>query len=604
MLKEMYQKHQQQYQISFQQWMELLLFQLYLRKLGLQEIDSPVMKKQESTCMIQEIKKGLDQVISFVEMLDVIGFYEEMTQTESKNRGQIFTPGQVAKDIVEDMLRDANDLKGDEKFLDPCCGAGEFVIALFDALNEKLQKQIPKEEERKARIIKHMIYATDKDDLSVQMTKIRLALHAQVYDLCEHVFCADYLTSDLFEKEEFWGICTNPPYIGPKSLTPEYKKILRERYEQVYQDKGDISYCFVEKSMALLKEKGHLAFLMSRYFLEAHCAKKFRTFIGQYYVEKIKDYGGYLLFSNAKVSPCIIHIKKEQQHKKTFVEVKTAKKWTSFFAYKKQVEGQYWMLMAEEDFILYEKLRHKMPLSLGDVASFQQGIITGCDKAFVIDETSNLYGKDYAKMWIKNSYIKAYQYEDRGKKLLFTELIHEPDLDFAAHLKPFENRLKGRREVQKGCISWWHIQWPRDFAQKNQEKIIFPYKASRNLFAFDDQNALSSADVYHLYTKDPKMLRYLLLFLNSKMAMFLYYPLAKKVGKNLYEFYPNQLERLPLDTSFYEHPFIQEKAAEAIGQKIITRFFQEDIDDFFYQIFQLSDKDINRIEHHWETFHQ
>ena len=64
-----------------------------------------------------------------------------------------------------------------------------------------------------------------------------------------------------------------------------------------------------------------------------------------------------------------------------------------------------WIIIKEEDKIFYDKIESYCEYYLEDICTSSQGIITGCDKAFVIDKNDNkinLIDDRFLKSWVKN----------------------------------------------------------------------------------------------------------------------------------------------------------------------------------------------------------
>jgi len=92
-------------------------------------------------------------------------------------------------------------------------------------------------------------------------------------------------------------------------------------------------------------------------------------------------------------------------------------------------------------------------------------------------------------------------------------------------------------------------QWGRKQEIFEESKIVFPFKSNRNKFAFDE-GSYFSADVYALRLKGNTNYSYefLLFLLNSNLYEFYFKTFAKKLGEDLYEYYPNNLMKLKIPT--------------------------------------------------------
>lgn len=78
-----------------------------------------------------------------------------------------------------------------------------------------------------------------------------------------------------------------------------------------------------------------------------------------------------------------------------------------------------------------------------------------------------------------------------------------------------------------------------------KKKIVFPYKSSHNIFAVD-KGSYFSADIYCLLLKENSFFSYdfLVKILNSKLYEFYYKTYSKKLGGDLYEYYPNNVMKM------------------------------------------------------------
>jgi adenine-specific DNA-methyltransferase len=104
-----------------------------------------------------------------------------------------------------------------------------------------------------------------------------------------------------------------------------------------------------------------------------------------------------------------------------------------------------------------------------------------------------------------------------------------------------------RRECKKGYRKWYELQWGRNKSDYENPKIIFPFKSKSNNFYYDRDAYFCSADIYLMNNfKKGLALDYLLAYLNSEIFEFYLKCQAKKVGNNIYEYYPNKLNNLKI----------------------------------------------------------
>ncbi len=347
-------------------------------------------------------------------------------------------------------------------------------------------------------------------------------------------------------KGKFDTIISNPPYSGHKDLEKKLRESMRKKYPLVYKNKGDLYYTFFPKAYELLNEGGVLSFVVSRYFLEAESAGGLREFIlRNFRILYMYDYYGERPFSQG-IDPLIITLKKEKAPDNyTFPAVRGSMSFTS----EKKYLGKFSMTpITSEEYNLKEAIGRRTLLTLDGAGSFHQGIITGYDGAFVLkkDPEGNYpVEEDLLVPWIKNSYLKY----GRGQEE--SCLIYPPaDISgypkFMEYIENFRERLSSRREVLNNKRKWYELQWGRKKELFMGERIIFPYKGEKARFKVGE-NVFHSADIYS-YTTDIIPYPVLEYLLNSDIYDKYIKLHLKKLGRDLYDYYPSRLGkvRIPL----------------------------------------------------------
>jgi adenine-specific DNA-methyltransferase len=482
--------------------------------------------------------------------------YENITTNNlKKSLGQVYTPKNTIMTMIEMYDFSSTTRDSDNKIIDISCGSGYFLIPI-------IEKYVSKGFSVK-NIVKNLVYGVDKDEFSVFLTKLSILLkYPELENKDLNIFQGDILFDSInpIDNYKFDLIIGNPPYIGHKNLSKNYKEKLYKNYN-TYTNKSDISFCFFEKGYRMLKENGKIIFITSRYFMEGQNSFEIRKFLkNNYKIERIVDYNGSNLFKGVNISPLIIKLSKEKSLGNFNYSYLYNKKFHQVDFNQRNLKSDKWIIRPQNQLKLLRKLYSETQFRIKDFIEFKQGIITGLDKAFVVtDDTIKEYSfeKDLLKSWIKNSNI----YKDHIINVNNYKLIYSKDIDInlypktKKYLTQFKSRLEKRRECKKGIIKWYELQWPRKREIFEKEKIIFPYKAKEPTFFNDKNNFFCSADVYIGLCKD-KDIKYenLVKYLNSKIFKFICSIELKKVGKDLYEFYPYALENLPIinKTSFID----------------------------------------------------
>ncbi len=486
-----------------------------------------------------ELKGSID-----INKINISVLYENLTSDrEKKILGQVYTPENVIDEML-DIAFEGIAIDSDIKVIDPSCGGGYFLLRAFRRIKEKISSE--------RYILENMVYGVDIDKFSCFLTKISLCFEANVADINFNIYQNDFLL-DFKSDCKFNIIIGNPPYIGHKNINQRYREQLKNKYFDVFYDKSDISYCFFKAGKEILSENGKICYITSRYFMEAKYADRLRNYIqSNYDILKIYDYNGHKVFKNINVSPAIILMENKTCNIKN-VEVKKYSVTGEFISYNveaPELDSNGWVLLDYKQKNIYEKIISKCNFKIKDIGYIKQGIITGYDEAFIVNEEAinkNKLEKELMKKWIKNSNISKDSIKYDGQYIIYTNLIKEEGdyPNIIKYLTKYKDRLSNRRECKSGVRKWYELQWGRMLNLFEDNKIVFPYKSSSNNFFYDADGFLCSADVYTLIVDEQKVeYNYIVDYLNSSIFEFIFKCNAKKVGQKLYEYYPNKLENM------------------------------------------------------------
>lgn len=193
-----------------------------------------------------------------------------------------------------------------------------------------------------------------------------------------------------------------------------------------------------------------------------------------------------------------------------------------------------WYLFHEKDVQAILERIEEVGTPLEAICDVNQGVVPGCltvDKS-VIDvlpqKTIDDYGivegmgvlvlsgdevkqlgltkdeKSIIRPFFKNSDIHRYLVgRGEGKYLIYTnkdtKINKFPNI--LRHLEIFKPRLELKRETQEGRLPWWSLHWPREEHIFEGQKIVCPYRAEVNTFAYSDQPLYGSTDMYFITKK-------------------------------------------------------------------------------------------------------
>lgn len=554
-------------------------------------------------------------------------YRERLSKEKCKTNGIYYTPEPIVKLMVKEVLQEKEEYKN-LKILDIASGCGVFYSEILNYLIDD-KSDIEEMLDIKS-FISSNLYSIEKDKGSVEVLKNYLQKRFGL----KKDYKNNIITDDaLFPKNKkikegmFDIIIGNPPYVGHKSIDVDYSKKLRKYYPEVYVNKSDIYYCFFKIAIDYLKEGGVASLIVPRYFLESQSALLVRKFIEKNVeIISIVDFRNSNVFLNGiGVSPCIITFKKnisrllEKDNKEKEVVdnkkevlllnlpniriIKNKKDLDLLLSGKlirangyMDIDDTSWSLLTNSEKGIMDAIRKKQSYRLADIVDNYQGVITGCDRAFIVEKDSELLegmDKETIKRWIKSKDINPYFINDSDKVIVYTDDMKYSDIPniYKAQLKKYEERLKSRREVLRGIRAWYKLQWGRESMIFEQEKIIYPFKSKTNRFALDLDKSFFSADVYFFTIKDEFKEKisyiYLLSILNSRIYQIYMQSFLKKMGNSIYEYYPYRL----LET----YIFIDDsyKEIENLGKKILLEENESNIQILMNKIDIILEKSLN-----------
>ena len=204
--------------------------------------------------------------------------------------GEVFTP----EDIINTMLKTLPNnvwYNPNLKWLDPCCGIGNFFIVVYMKLMETLEKQFPNREKRHSHIIENMLYQVEYNKNNYNVAK-------HIFGNKANLVYGDFLKmkiGNLFNITHFNIILGNPPY---NSLGTKHYGI-----KNLYVD-------FSVKSFDIMQPNGYLLFIHpSAYRINNHKIQGPNVDLNDIYTNKqIMEIHMYSQAQTAKIMDIMMNI--------------------------------------------------------------------------------------------------------------------------------------------------------------------------------------------------------------------------------------------------------------------------------------------------------
>ncbi|GAB1429264.1 class I SAM-dependent methyltransferase [Ignavibacteria bacterium] len=330
-------------------------------------------------------KKASDKVDVLIKKYkgEKIGIeYENSLSDSHRNKeGVYYTPSWIAKDLFKNIK-----ITSDLKFLDPCCGSGNFLI-------EAIQLGVAPEN----------VYGFDIDENAVLITRQRIKDEFG-YDT-ENVKVGDFLQEAAKlsrEGKSFDLIFTNPPW-GKK-----IEKSEKEKYSALYRcgNSLDTTSLFLAASLSILNVNGFLGFLIQEAFFNITTFEDIRRKVMSKRILRFVDYGK--AFKGLVTKAQAIVIKNQTSNSLDLIECcledKVFNRTLESFTENPKNIFNFWTNETEAQVI---KQLYSMPhVTLKGRANWALGIVTGNNDRFCIDEPKEGYVPIYKGSDITKSELK------------------------------------------------------------------------------------------------------------------------------------------------------------------------------------------------------
>jgi len=276
-----------------------------------------------------------------------------------KAQGIYYTPKFVVRYIVENTVGPALEGKSlnearEIRILDPACGSGSFLVEALDYLEKhwRRQKWLPQSSLEadvkqkdffdyvtKVQFLTQNLYGVDLDSQAVEIAQLNLLLKAlnqrqQLPDLVNNIREGNSLISGTEEElkkyfgdnwqekkrfnweQEFKDIMAdggfdivigNPPYVQSRNIIDDAERYYYWAKYATDTNHSDIFSFFVQKGVALLKDRGFLGLILPATWLQLPSfASMRRILLNSCEIKRIATFESIRVFEDSEIEPLIL----------------------------------------------------------------------------------------------------------------------------------------------------------------------------------------------------------------------------------------------------------------------------------------------------------
>lgn len=350
--------------------------------------------------------------------------------------------------------------------------------------------------------------------------------------------------------EGFDVIIGNPPYINLEKLKVDSsiyasmhridEKGITQKTYQTHDSQGDLYTLFIERGLHLLRNGGHLSYIVPNKWEKVKYGRPFELFLNKNLYQLI-DFGNNQIFEDATTYTCIIRMKKEQNrgtlshsllniiNPETLVD--SIEECNEVFE-TSLIDNGIWTISSRYSFDMISKCKKQMS-TLGKYVGGEsyRGILTGLSSAFILSkvEADQIINKDVTskkvlRPFLQGRGLKSYVQAIPGSFLIFIPkgftaqgMSINRDIEplpaeekawewfknsypaISERLEPFKNKAKKRTD--KGDY-WWELRACAYYDKFAEPKIFYQKFQVKPCFIYDENNIFFNDSMWFLSVSD------------------------------------------------------------------------------------------------------
>ena len=409
----------------------------------------------------------------------------------------------------------------------------------------------------------------------------------------------------LDENGDFMGfdiVIGNPPYVNVQLMSVGEKEQYKKIYESFFK-RCDMFCLFLELGLLKLTSTEGVVTLIIPSVVHSNMSyQKIRDIILDHqWLSEVRYTGGDVFNAPTVDTTILICNKKGNENIKLtkaidFSNPKTHQVPADYFKKYNNVIS----IGDDQGSEIFDKLFNPNFDIVGNHFTVFQGIVTGNNPAFVFDTLQDALKKNVDASLLHplchGRDLEKYKVRSRERRILYIDNDVKIDnyLQTKEWLLCFKEALEKRREVRRGVIRWYGLQWPRVKAELDiKEKIMIQRTRNESLktrivATLDDTGVYGMEGIYFIIPKHSEdSLRYLLGILNSKLMNYLFATkflnLAIKAEYVKQVKLPNTSEKQKVQIEELVNAILQGKLSDADTSKE-----ESEIDFLVYHLYALT----------------
>ena len=443
-------------------------------------------------------------------------------------------------------------------------------------------------------------------------------------------------------------VIANPPYVRHEQIGG-LKPDLAQRFPSVYQGTADILVYFFARAIELMRPGGWLAFITSNKYMRAAYGKKLRGFLRDSLImSQVLDFGDLPVFAATSYPAVLVGQKgmASDAHKMRIADltipVRNALRNRGLSAtpetVNKAMDGlsgfmdrhghadypqrllrpSGWILEDPALIRLFERLmNHGTPLGEFVDGRIYRGVVTGLNKAFVIDRykrdelvEADPTSAEIIRPWLRGRDIKRWQADWAGNYIVAIQNSGDADAAnpwaeagsetearriFATtypavheYMTGYESRLRPRSDQGR---FWWELRACAYYPEFARPKIIFNHFINAPVFTYDSSGYWHNNACSFVVAPSVSLAA----IANSEIVWFLLGNLGTVLANGYLQVFVQFLKQLPIPSLSADTDQRLSECVEQLAHDADQPDIEAEIEDYVCCSYGLSDRDIALI---------